>query len=305
MRMEPPSPSNTERTVDIIGRLQDRLERGRGAEIRLVESILADPQFAAHAPIARIAERAGVSEPTITRLARALGFPGTREMRFHLVQALAIGGAYLREPNAAADDLPLSGQVVAQVTSGAHAALDLMSIALADIDLAPLARDIARASQVLIYGTGGSSSFAAVELQNRLFRLGLHVTAHTDPQLQRMSASVLEPKAVVVGFSVSGQVTSVMDSVTIARQYGARALVVTTPGTPLATAGDLLLPLTFKEDTNLYKPSSMRYALLAAVDMIAMATSLTIGKKVLEPLRRVRHSLASQNIRNPDLPIGD
>ena len=64
-------------------------------------------------------------------------------------------------------------------------------------------------------------------------------------------------------------------------------------------------PLTFKEDGNLYKPSSMRYTLLAAVDMIAMATALTLGTKVLESLRRVRHSLASQNIKNPNLPIGD
>jgi hypothetical protein len=39
--------------------------------------------------------------------------------------------------------------------------------------------------------------------------------------------------------------------------------------------------------------------------MIAMATALTLGTKVLEPLRRVRHSLASQNIKNPNLPIGD
>lgn len=293
------------RTVDIIARLQDRLERGRGAEIRLVESILADPHFAAHAPIAQIAERAGVSEPTITRLARALGFPGTREMRFHLAQALAIGGAYLREPNAPPEDLPMTAQVVAKISSGAHAALDLMSMALAEIDLEPMARRISEASQILIYGTGGSSSFAAVELQNRLFRLGLHVTAHTDPQLQRMSASVLEPRAVVIGFSVSGQASSVTDAVNIGRQYGASALVVTSPNTPLAEAGDALLPLTFKEDGNLYKPSSTRYALLAAVDIIAMTTAQTIGPKVLEPLRRVRHSLASQNIRNPDLPIGD
>jgi len=293
------------RTVDIIARLQDRLERGRGAEIRLVESILADPHFAAHAPIAQIAERAGVSEPTITRLARALGFPGTREMRFHLAQALAIGGAYLRESSPPPEDLPITAQVVAKVASGAHAALDLMSMALAEIDLEPMARQISKASQILIYGTGGSSSFAAVELQNRLFRLGLHVTAHTDPQLQRMSASVLEPRAVVIGFSVSGQASSVTDAVNIGRQYGAKALVVTSPNTPLAEAGDALLPLTFKEDGNLYKPSSTRYALLAAVDIIAMTTAQTIGPKVLEPLRRVRHSLASQNIRNPDLPIGD
>lgn len=303
--MDTRTPAASERTVDIIARLQDRLERGRGAEIRLVESILVDPQFAAHAPIAQIAERAGVSEPTITRLARGLGFPGTREMRFHLAQALAIGGAYLREPSVPAEELPLSAQVIAKVASGAHAALDLMSMGLADVDIEGMARQICRASQILVYGTGGGSSFAAVELQNRLFRLGLHVTAHTDPQLQRMSASVLEPKAVVIGFSVSGQAASVRDAVTIARQYGAKAIVVTSPNTPLAKAGDALLPLTFKEDGNLYKPSSTRYALLEAVDILAMATAQTIGPKVLESLRRVRHSLASQNIRNPDLPIGD
>lgn len=298
-------PRGFERTVDIIARLQHRLEHGRDAERRLVESILSDLHFAAHAPIARIAERAGVSEPTITRLARALGFPGTREMRFHLAQALAIGGAYLRSPTAETADLPPSGQIIAKVASGAHAALDLMTTALAEVDVESIAREISRARQILVYGTGGSSSMAAVELQNRLFRLGLHVTAHTDPQLQRMSASVLGPGALVIGFSISGQAPSVLDAVTIARQYGARAVVVTRLNSPLAALGDALLPLTFKEDRNLYKPSSTRYALLAAVDILALATAETIGPRVLEPLRRVRHSLASQNIRDPNLPIGD
>jgi len=294
-----------ERSVDIIARLQHRLERGRDAERRLVESILSDLHFAAHAPIAQIAERAGVSEPTITRLARALGFPGTREMRFHLAQALAIGGAYLRSTTAAESELPPFGQIIAKVAGGAHAALDLMTTALADVDLEEMAKQISRANQILVYGTGGSSSMAAVELQNRLFRLGLHATAHTDPQLQRMSASVLSPGSVVIGFSISGQVGSVIDAVTIARQYGAWALVVTSANSPLARIGDAVFPLTFKEDGNLYKPSSTRYALLAAVDILAMATAEKVGPRVLEMLRRVRHSLASQNIRDPSLPIGD
>lgn len=298
-------PAPTGRNVDIIARLQLRLERGREAEQRLVETILADLQFAAHAPIALLAGRARVSEPTITRLARAMGFEGTREMRFHLAQALAVGGAYLRPPAAEPEALSPSGQIVAKVANGAHAALELMSVTLADVDMQKIGATISKASQILVYGTGGGSSMAAVELQNRLFRLGLHVTAHTDPQLQRMSASVLEPRAVVIGFSISGQANSVNDAIAIARQYGASAIVVTMPNSPLARAGDALLPLVFKEDTNLYKPSATRYALLAAVDILAMATAEAIGPKVLEQLRRVRHSLTSQNIRNPNLPIGD
>ncbi len=300
-----PETQAAERTVDIIGRLQQRLERGHDAEKRLVESILADLHFAVNASIAEIAEHAGVSEPTITRLARALGFPGTRQMRFHLAQALAIGGAYLRSAPSPDDTLNPSGQIIAKVAGGAHAALDLISTSLADADLEGIADQIFRADQILLYGTGGGSSMAAVELQNRLFRLGLHVTAYTDPQLQRMSASVLSPASLAIAFSISGQVNSVVDSVRIARQYGARTIVVTSPNSPLANAGETLLPLTFKEDEDLYKPSSVRYALLVMVDILAMASAKRIGPAVLEPLRRVRHSLSSQNIRNPKLPIGD
>jgi hypothetical protein len=49
----------------------------------------------------------------------------------------------------------------------------------------------------------------------------------------------------------------------------------------------------------------VRYALLACVDILAMATAHAIGPGVIEPLRRVRQSLATQDIRDPLLPIGD
>jgi DNA-binding MurR/RpiR family transcriptional regulator len=291
-------------TVDIVGRLRDRLEHGKDAERRLVECILDDPKFAAHAPIAEIAARAGVSEPTITRLARALGFSGTRDMRFHLAQALAIGGAYLREPqqDGAA---PAAGSIIAQVARAAHDSLDTMTFGLSDDEIRAIAARLAGAGQILVCGTGGGSSMAAVELQNRLFRLGLRVTAQTDPQLQRMNASVLKEGDVIVGFSISGQARSVLDALLIARQYRAHAVAVTAPGTPLARVADVLLPLSFREDGNLYKPSPVRYALLVAVDMLSMGAALAAGRPAIENLRRVRQSLASQDIRDPELPIGD
>ncbi|MEM1284411.1 MAG: MurR/RpiR family transcriptional regulator [Pseudomonadota bacterium] len=289
----------------MVGRLQTRLQLGKGAEKRLVESILGDLNFATYAPIADIAARAQVSEPTVTRLARALGFSGTREMKFHLAQSLAIGGAYLRGSNQKnIDDRPLD-DVITKVSEGAHAALELMSVALSEIDLPTITQDIAKANQVVVYGTGGGSSMAAVELQNRLFRLGLQATAYSDPQLQRMSASVLDAKALVIAFSISGHARSVIDAVSIAKQYNARTITVTSPGSPLANIGDTLFPLTFKEDNNLYKPTASRYALLAAVDFLAMGTAMSIGPKVLERLRRVRQSLASQDIGYPELPLGD
>ncbi len=292
-------------TIDIVGRLRTRLTLGKEAEKRLVETILADLQFAAHASIADIAVRAGVSEPTITRLARALGFAGTRDMRIHLAQALAIGGAYLRKSSPATDDGSSSANSVAAVAKGAHAALELMTVGLVDTDIDAMAERIAGAGQILVCGTGGGSSMAAVELQNRLFRLGLKVVSQTDPQLQRMNASVLGEGDVVIGFSLSGKAQSVVDALNIAGQYGAYSLAVTGPESLLAGNADALLPLHFEEDGNIFKPSSARYTLLVAVDIIAMATAHIIGSSAIESLRRVRQSLASRDILDPNLPLGD
>ncbi len=290
--------------VDIIGRLRRRAREGTGAERRLAECILADPQFAASAPIADIAARARVSEPTVTRLARAMGFSGTRDIRFHLAQALAIGGAYIRGP----ERVPAAARAancIAAVTTDAHAAIDRMMLGIREEQVTAIARRLADARQILLCGTGGGSSMAAVEFENRLFRLGLKVSARTDPQLQRMNASVLAEGDVIVGFSLSGQVRSVLDALLIARQYGAHTVAVTRPDTPIAEAAESLLPLTIKEHKDLYKPSPARYGLLAVVDTLALATARAVGPAVLEKLRRVRQNLASQNIVDPEMPIGD
>jgi len=291
--------------IDIIGRLKARLEEGHRAEVQVIEVILGDLHFATTAAIAEIARRAGVSEPTVTRLARSLGFASTREMKVHLAQALAIGGAYLRAHEANSDGQLTSNQVVATICSRAHAALDLISLAVSQADITELGEMIAGSSRIIAYGTGGNSSMAAVEMQNRLFRLGLNSTAYADPQLQSMSASVVDKKTVIVAFSTSGRVRSVLDAIAVARQYGATCIAVTKPGTPLAEAAHHLIPFVFEEDQNLYKPSSSRYAMLAVVDILAMATAEAIGPRVLELLRRVRQSLSTIESSDPMQPIGD
>lgn len=288
------------RAVDIVGRLRERLTSGKDAEKRLVETILADLQFAAFEPIARIAERADVSEPTITRLARAIGFSGTRELRLHIAQALAIGGAYLRPEENNESESGLS-----DVIRGAQAALDLVALGLAETDLPTIAEQIVDAKRILICGTGGGSGMAAVELQNRLFRLGLAVSAQIDPQLQRMNAATLCGEDIIIGFSLSGRVSSVLDALQIAGQYGAKTLAATPPDTPIQRASDFSLPLTYQEDHNLLKPSSSRFALLAVVDVIALSVAQAMRPRVTETLRRVRQSLATQDITNPNLPVGD
>jgi DNA-binding MurR/RpiR family transcriptional regulator len=131
------------------------------------------------------------------------------------------------------------------------------------------------------------------------------VIAHSDGQMQRMTASVAGADSVVIAFSISGYSPSVVDSVRIARRYGAKTVAVTAPDSALAREAEILLPFRVSESSNLYKPNSARYAMMAIVDLIAMTTAEAIGPSVLEGLRRIKHNLAAVNVNDPRMPIGD
>ena len=50
-----------------------------------------------------LAQRAKVSEPTVTRFCRALGCDGVRDFKLKLAQSLVVGSMYFREPPAVQD----------------------------------------------------------------------------------------------------------------------------------------------------------------------------------------------------------
>jgi DNA-binding MurR/RpiR family transcriptional regulator len=290
-------------TQDIITRVRMWVEDGSKAERRLATLVLSDLDFVAKAPIANIANRAGVSEPTVTRFARALGCDGIRDFKYHLAQALAVGGSYLNAVPVPREER--EERVLAAVCGNAVSAIELLRSSIDMNAIGLIADHVSTARSILSYGSGGNSSIMSMELHNRLFRLGLPVIAHSDGQMQRMTASVAKPETVIVAFSISGYSPSVVDSVRIARHYGAKTVAVTAPESPLAEETEILLPFAVPEASNLYKPNSACYAMMAVVDLIAMTTAEAIGPSVLEGLRRIKHSLAAVNVNDPKLPLGD
>ena len=290
-------------TTDIINRLRLLAADGSKAERRLAEVILDDIEYASRAPIADLALKAGVSEPSVTRFCRSLDCDGVRDFKFKLAQVLAIGGIYLSPEPLVRDER--DARIVNAVTDGAVRAMerirDIVDMGMVN----SVAEALAKARYICVFGSGGVSSMGAVEMQNRLFRLGLSVVAHTDGQMQRMSAAVCDRESLVIAISASGEALSIIESVRVARQYGATTVALTNPTSTLASEAQFTLPFVIAADSQLYKPTSGRYALLFLIDLVAMATAETLGPKVLEGLRRIRTSLSGLNMSDPGRPIGD
>ena len=284
--------------IDVVARLREIAASGSRSDQRLATEILADPDFATHAAIDRLAARAEVSEPTVTRFCRALGCSGLREFKVRLAQAVATAGRYIKPAGR-------EGRAPQLIAAAAHGASEEVCNAI-DVDALARAADfIVAARMVRAYGSGGSSSLAAVELENRLFRLGILAASSIDGEIQQMTAAAADAGVVVVAYSVSGEVRSVIQAVATARLYGAEAIAFTAPNSPLAEAASLVFPFRVDEGRDIFRPTPARYALLALTDMLAMSVAERIGAPAVERMRRIKHHQALSKRDADRLPLGD
>ncbi len=283
--------------IDILSRITGNFAGLRDAEKKVADLIFADIDFVAEANISDIAARADVSDASVTRFARAVGCDNVRDLKLRLNRALAAGRRFIQDAGEV-DGLNAVYDIAAQTL-----AVNRELMEQADIGGAVNLLDGAR--QILVFGAGGGSTMLAQELQFRLVRLGYAISAYPQTLLPRMVASTLEPADVVVALSVSGYTPEIVESAKIARQYGAKVVAITAGGSPLADVADVMLPVVARETDFIYHPSSSRYAMLAAIDVLALELALRHQDRSRDKLRRLKITLDAHRGGDNRQPLGD
>ncbi len=283
--------------MDIVSRIKERLGHLRQSEQAVAQLILADLQFAASASISDLADKANVSHASITRLAKALGCSNVRDMKLQLAQSLAVGERFINENATQREDIPAIYKAI-------HDILDINAGLIKQADVEQAAQYIANSRHSLIFGVGGGSSIVAQECHNRLFRLDILSNAYSDPVMMRMTAASVDVSDVVVMLSLTGCARDLIDTARIAKEYGAKVIAIC-PQSELADLATIHLPIKTNESDYIFTPSTARYAMLAAVDVLASEVAILTQKKSREKLRRIKHEL-DQYRQGPDrAPLGD
>ncbi|RAR61855.1 RpiR family transcriptional regulator [Paraburkholderia unamae] len=299
---------------DIVARIAQCVPDLRPAERDVAALILDDLAGAARASIGELAQRAGVSVASVTRFAKTVGCHDVRELKLRLAQAAAVGERFLRVGAAAVE----GGERAAHVADAApeplatrvydeiHAALARNHELLRQAPFAQAAAALGAARMIYVFGMGGGSSALADEMRFRLVRLGRPVASYQDSLLQRMVASTVSEECVVVALSVTGRVPELIDACRIARDYGATLIALTAPASPLAALADWVVPIVASETDFIYKPSSSRYAMMMALDVLATELALAQPEASRELLRRMKHTLdAHRGGGGERQPLGD
>jgi DNA-binding MurR/RpiR family transcriptional regulator len=289
---------------DIISVVRQSAPSLSPSEQRVAAELLADVEFAIHASNAELARRARVSEPTVTRFSRSIGCRGVRDLKVRLAQAMAVGRIYVELPPHVGTDLerPALWRSVFQEIRRAIAAAEE---GLRKEDVERAAEAISRCSRLAAFGVGGGSTLAAAEVQNRFFRLGVAVSHASDPRLMRMIAATLGRDDVVVAISTTGAANEVIEAAGIAKQYGALIVAITRPQSRLASIADIALGVNVPEAPDPLKPTASRYALLAAIDLLAASTAYCKPLEAQARMRRIKYELLKGTDGNSNGPLGD
>jgi RpiR family carbohydrate utilization transcriptional regulator len=287
--------------VAVIGQIGPTLSP---SEQRVATALLADVDFAVHSSNAELARRAGVSEPTVTRFSRSVGCRGVRELKVRLAQAMAVGRIYIELPPHVGTDLarPALWRSVFQEIRNAITAVEQQ---LQREDVEKAAEAIAGCSRLAAFGVGGGSSVAVAEVENRFFRLGVSVNHSSDPRLMRMIAATLGRGDVVLAISTTGNIREVVEAAAVARQYGALIIAITKPQSRLAAMADIALTLHVPEAPDALKPTASRFALLAAIDLLATSTAYLKPREAQERMRRIKYELMKATNEDANGPLGD
>ena len=301
-------------SADILPRLERMMDSMTRSEIRIAKRLLASPNEFVRSSVRGVAADLGVSEPTILRFCRAIGCEGFKDLKFRLIQELALTQA-------------MSDQAVRAASRAARASLRPgtripMAIAcstrsskrsraratrLQYKDLLTSAQAIAKAGRVLVYGIGGSSATLAAEAHNRLFRLnipdhGVHRRLHPthvggDPGAKAMSRCSFPRPADRANCRKAWSWRSTTrppasPSPTKTRRWGVTPTSACMSGWRRSGAEEI-------------QPSPMRFAQLFVIDRLAYAVAAVVGERAHVALRRMRGSVAWLHGIAPQQPIGD
>ncbi|MGK5639777.1 MurR/RpiR family transcriptional regulator [Streptomyces sp. URMC 126] len=264
---------------------------------RVADALVGDPAGSAALTVTGLAQRTGTSEATVVRTARALGYPGYRQLRLALA-ALAADRAAGRAPSVTADitvDDPLPS-VVAKL---AHDEAECLADTAAGLDTTALEAAVtalAAARRVDVYGIG-ASNLVGQDLVQKLLRIGVIAHAPADPHLAVTNAVQLRSGDVAIAITHSGRTTDVIEPLRVAFEHGATTVAVTgNPAGGIGQYADHVLATSTARESEL-RPAAMssRTSQLLVVDCLFIGVAQRTYERAAPALSASYEALAHRH----------
>lgn len=254
--------------------LMERVRAARAslspAERRVADFVLENPRTVLNDSVAVIAQMAEVSQPTVIRFCRSLGFQGLADFKLKLASGLTGNIPVQRSQVRRQDATP---DLCAKVLDNTISAIVQFRESL-NVEAVDRAIEILRSAKRVEFYAAGSSAVVALDAQHKLFRFRIPAVAHTDPSIQAMAAELLGPQDVALFISNSGQPAELVRAAALAQEHGAAVIAITASKSPLARKATVCIPVDHGEDSTTFVAMISRILHLLVVDMVAVGVAV-------------------------------
>ena len=248
----------------ILEKLQNGEFKLRKSEQRVANWILENTRQTTSLNITTIAQKIGVSEPTVVRFCRAVGCKGYQEFKIRFAEELALGKINDAIDIELDDTTESVKDKVAQFARAAIANID-KEIDSKELELAT--QILIEAKKVVVCGFGASNC-TAFDSFHKLFRVMAKAGYYPDMHMSAMAIGSLKPGDAIIAISNSGKSEALISLCKLARSNGAKVISITNPGSPVDQVASARLNVKKQIDTGLFVPMAHRLKQLTIVDFL-------------------------------------
>ena len=243
---------------NILAIIESHLDKMTDLEQRIGHYFLDPNSIQEDLSSLQVAQTLHISQAALTRFAKKCGFKGYREFSFQYLQDL-------QKAQTESDNMQssLSRHVLYNYNQIHQQTKELID----EEKLERVAQIIEEADRVYFFGTG-SSGLVARDMKLRFMRLGVVCEALTDQDGFAWTTSILDKNCLVIGFSLSGQTQSIIDSLIDAKNMGAKTILVT--GQPEKIQEDFteVVPVALQSKPEFILRISAQFPMLLIIDLI-------------------------------------
>jgi DNA-binding MurR/RpiR family transcriptional regulator len=263
------------------------------SEQRVGAASVADPAGVAGKTIRELAQSCDTSETTVVRFCRAIGLRGYPELRIGLAAAAGVADGTAGFTGIGGDigpDDTLDDVVKKLGFADARAVEDTVG-QLDTVVLRRVIDTVVIADRVDLYGVG-ASALVALDLQQKLHRIGRLAHAWADPHVSLTSAALLKDRDVAIGISHSGETRDTVLSLAEAHDNGASTVAITNfPRSPITEVADHVLTTAVRETTYRSGAMASRIAALTVVDCLFVGVAQRNHAQTLKALERTYNAV--------------
>ncbi|WP_417308020.1 MurR/RpiR family transcriptional regulator [Devosia sp.] len=259
------------KTFSVLDRIETYQSQMPATMTKIAAVLMDDPKAPLRLSITELAERAGTSAASVTRFCRMIGYAGYSQLRVGIAEDVGRGGskaAWIADIGRSfgPDDPP--DEIRASLLN-THTLSLQTTAGLLDMDAAVrVASTIGKSRHLDVYGVGGSA-LTALEVEARLYRIGVNVHPWAEVHNGLTSAAILDDDCVAIGISNTGRTDETIQMLSAAKASGAYTVAITgNPDSPIGKIADDVLIAASPDGYLQPADLSARHCQLFVVDLL-------------------------------------